>query len=1082
MANGPIQFNRPVSGRPVVGSLLRRTITSQRIRQPERFFNTLPQSFPVQPIQPAQTVARPVQPPRPSFGQIAKATAPDIPRAAIGTAKTLGGITGSFLDAYLRLGQFGGAVFGGGITQFFRQKTKEEARKDFEILNSIITGKETIGTKAAQDFLKRNKTAPVPFKNAIVAGIGGADIVGNPIFLLPISAGLALAMSRVGTKTIISSLSKEQLRHVLTGSPTNTPVSSIVKNAIARFPNKRFLADRAGIDVKLITQQPRGFLGRLLGIQETARVMGPTTPVAQPTSTTVTPRLNIPPPFGSIIPSSTGVPARMGAMGQLFGLAESAPARSAIANVAQQLLSGNRPIAREFGTGQTRILTPREQAAPQIKEAPVNVLRSGTRPIALPQTLRQTRALSSITPRTRVPVSKEFVNNIPNFGRPVAVIDQIFIQPRRVLKAVDKNNILRKKIFEPVLDAQRLANNETERIYKKIEQVSGRIREGSKESRQVSAWLQKLSSAPKSLSKDQRALAKYSSNLFDRLLKDVNFARAAIGKNPIPRLKNYVTQIRELNSLSEQFGSFVNIPDSIIAQSKLFIKPNAPFFGSALQRTAPERPVDLIKALKHYVRGANVQIYLSTPTTDARKHIDLLQEQNPRLYTFLNSWLSEGVLNRPTNIDRALNESGLGQALKAVGSLVRKTSEGIILASISSTLNNLAGLAQGLGHVGPKWFLHGATQYAKPKEVALAIKQSTVLASRFKGQLDVAFNPWDKSTSKIRQGLGILFKKIEEANATIPFIGERDKLLEQGASLEDAISAGNNAAAFSQAEYDNTTVPALYRVKALRPLTQFTTAATNFYIQLGYDPIRFRKESGSLAKAFRLLVAALIFDWAMKKTTGNRTFFENPLLRRGIPAALRGVTGAYQTAVGRISGDVEQQKKGERELVTGAATLVPGGGQALKTFEGIRAATSGAARDAQGKTLYTLDTVSDKIRAVLFGPRQIPRDERERVEATKKLSDLYSKRVDKIIDEYFKGDRERAKELVSALAEDFGINESALQVSITQSIVSRYQNMNKTLLERLFRSSPRGSRQSIIKEIQSSEMTPLKKIFNELFK
>ena len=950
----------------------------------------------------------------------------------------------------------------------------------------------------------KDESVPYPLRLAAVGGLGGTSLVPE---YLALSGGPALIsrLLKAGQTVGESAAALSKARETLGVSKTATPDE--IKTAFRQLaheyhPDTGALPDpkrfQDTVEAYEALSGEKGFLARFLDIltgksgrpkTEAPRLLSepgvkaPQTPMSQPAPTrqpiapepvasASTP--TVPP---AIVSPTSPAPIAGGPLVPVSGAQKVAGEAAKAIQTRNKLLEAQNEALGAFQT-QARgesIETPRYEPGGQVEPkqlkpgvtiptrtpgGEVKPIRYVSRPVVLPESVEEARLIDQISRRGAV-VTKDYLAKAPTFRRPVKAERQL-VSVHRVVDYADPSGTLQREVIRPIDRGIEAVDREQVDLLNALKQATGRIKRNSVQDKMVFRSIE--SGREFNLTEQQQQLKEFAQQTYRDLLRRINASRASIGKAPVPERKDYVTHIREWTLLEQLYGDTPRIPDQELIALR-FAQPNSPAFKFAKERLGGRHGESVLQALEAYFRPALRQIHLAAPVTNARAHIRFITDNEP-LNTYLTDYVNEAVLSRPTKLDTAIEQLPLASFLmRATDWLVTKTGAGVILGNISSMLSNLGGQVQALADLGPKYYALGLNRSLDQTWRRFAIDNSHVVFNRYKGEIDVGFNPFQKGSGLVKRGLGFLFRQIEIENVMVSWLGGYQRALERTMGGFDAIEYANKTALKTQGGYSPHQAPAIFRNKSLRAFNQFTLAAQNFYLQLGYDPIRLKHEPGATTKALRLLIFSLLADSAYRKVRGYGLFFDNPLARRGVPAAYRLAEGGAQWLTGKLTENPELQKSGRTNIEKGAVTLVPGGGQAQKTWQGIEAIERGYATDTAGRRKFDLLTTGDKVRVLLFGTGGFPAADRQKLD----LFDTYQRRFaiarDSIVRDLVDGDLEKARERIEDTSKEMNVPEAVIVDSLVSALTTQLENIESTTVLRKFKTLPRPVKVQVVQEL-----------------
>lgn len=280
-------------------------------------------------------------------------------------------------------------------------------------------------------------------------------------------------------------------------------------------------------------------------------------------------------------------------------------------------------------------------------------------------------------------------------------------------------------MVDPVYEAAEKVARELNQNKLKIQTFN--ILEGSRVDRDTSLFAQgKIKDAPQ----NAKDLAKFSRDIYDDLLERMNKERALLGVEPIPKRKDYVTHLNELNVLSELFGGMERVTVNkrisklkgqfLDADPKLtdtaafqrakrqvegltglaqYVDAKQPIFNFAKKRLAEyESDPSIIRSLAAYMPSATRYIHQAQNVAKNKAFKDVLPANASQ---FARLWNSEQVAGRSP----ALFLSPQGK--RAVSALRGTLGANTILGNMATTIMQLTSWPQVIAHAGLRNTIQG---------------------------------------------------------------------------------------------------------------------------------------------------------------------------------------------------------------------------------------------------------------------------------------------------------------------------------------------------------------------------------------
>jgi hypothetical protein len=581
------------------------------------------------------------------------------------------------------------------------------------------------------------------------------------------------------------------------------------------------------------------------------------------------------------------------------------------------------------------------------------------------------QGIAKITKRG-VPVSQEFVDyakKLKDLGpveyKPTSVLD-----PLRAAEKLDGSQfgLIKKTLIRPVQIADDELIRDAENIKRRVAEFAGGIKSGSETDKLIRRYGERnvypenftAEDAAKITPEIQRAAEGFR-QLYDELLDRINEARKIAGQKPVPKRRDYFTHADELGILTQIFGDLNNVPGEILRAAP-FTKPNAPFFKFALPRMFHRTSVGAVEGFERYIQSALPTIHYARPLIILRAHIPYLP---PRASAYFQDWAND-IARKKSILDR-----GIPDPLLKINDMFRGlTSKGVILGNLSTAFLQPSSIASTISRAGLINTIKALPETFSNKGIEIAEKYSKVLRAR---TYDPEINP--STLSKPEKLLGWMIQTFDRLTVRNAFLaGLKYAINDKKLPFDEAVHFADDLAQKVQASNRIIFQPPLLRSKVGRTIGQLQTFTTNLYNQIRRDiPLIAKEESKREAiRAAAYLGASAVLINYLYRQAGLREPYDLttfvPLagsFRFGEPSpAFTGAAGAAQT----IFGEGETREKGLKRLKKFAFSLVPGGLQASKTLQGIRAVSEGGQRTRAGNLQFEIKGLPEEARAILFGP------------------------------------------------------------------------------------------------------------------
>jgi hypothetical protein len=491
---------------------------------------------------------------------------------------------------------------------------------------------------------------------------------------------------------------------------------------------------------------------------------------------------------------------------------------------------------------------------------------------------------------------------------------------------------------------------------------------------------------------------------YDKYLDDINAVLTRNGYDPIPKRKDYFRHFEDVTSLFEQYGipkkKLEDLPTDINGITMDF-KPGKNFFASALRRKGNKTTYDAITGIDGYLEGASRVMY----HTDNIQRLRALEKALRREYAdtkHLSNFTAE--LGEYTNIlagkkamfDRAA-EDLLGRNVYVMLDWLRhRVGANMIGANIASAMTQFIPLTQSLATTSKPAMMKALRDtLAGVVRNDGFIKQSDFLARRY-GSDPLSLNLWQKGAQKA----GWLFRTIDRFSSETIVRGKYYEGLSKGLKPEQALQQADQWAARIMADRSVGAMPTLFSSRTLGLLTQFQLEVNNQISFLLKDiPASSETKLAMASAVAQLFLYGYLFNNLFERVAGYRPALD-PVgvakeafedyndagisqdqattnlirnIRDQLPFAstLTGGRIPVGSALPNPLAVASGKSTAVAELKKPLTYLVPpfGGGQAKKTYEGIKAIGAGGVFDKKGeKLLYPISPdTANKASGVVFG-------------------------------------------------------------------------------------------------------------------
>lgn len=437
------------------------------------------------------------------------------------------------------------------------------------------------------------------------------------------------------------------------------------------------------------------------------------------------------------------------------------------------------------------------------------------------------------------------------------------------------------------------------------------------------------------------------------LLGEANKARVAIGKEPIPPIRNYISHIIDTR-VTDAMKQFGKVDENIVYWLDREIMPlidegiilqlqRNPNFLKRSPNALPLKTEDVAEVMKAYTGAILKDIHLLKPVEEVKGAIRLLPRDMQRL---TRDFLNHGVLSRTMKIDRTLSNT-LRSVLKgisggrinpqgnlfgrAASKVTKATFRGGLAFNVRSAFQNISQRALTLTELGVDDFARGWAHMKNPTALDKRfIAESSVLADRI-GEADALANVGVGRVERMLQkadDLGLFFfNRVEQGNVMQAFLGAANKEYRASKSIKKAVEAGDRAAKVTQFSYRRIDLPPAMWSGFGRLLLQFQTFPINF----GFYVKEISKQPD---KAARFLASVNLTNNLFENTLGYSPFDPKEMFTRGTgtglrsiplsPAAQLGATG-LQLGATTFAGDEAQAERAQKLFERQLPVLFPAG-------------------------------------------------------------------------------------------------------------------------------------------------------------
>lgn len=437
-------------------------------------------------------------------------------------------------------------------------------------------------------------------------------------------------------------------------------------------------------------------------------------------------------------------------------------------------------------------------------------------------------------------------------------------------------------------------------------------------------------------------------------------------------ITNYITHVFDKELIAKEFNEEL----AKIITDKIPGSVYDPFLEKRLGANGYKENV--WEALDAYVkrgtRKVNMDQALEAIQRKAGTSLDMSNIEASQ-FKYVQRYVS-GVNMRPTELDNLLDNTiksfvGYKYGQRPVTYLTKLLRQltyrgmlglnpGSALRNLSQGINTYAVLGERYTTVGYlKLFSHGAM-----KELA----EQGVFAPGF--IQDRTLSSTKKTMARIDKGLFAFFEGAERINRGAAYFGAKSKALAQGKSPEQAVDYAKAIVRKTQFSFGSIDTPVALQSDIVKTVAQFqnyTVKQTEFLAEMAKDK--------NVLGLLRYAVAGLAFVYTVGKAFGMNPADLIPSFRVGTPPSLKLPVEAGKAALNTPDKFNRHRSVAQKASDVGKAVigLIPGGTQAKKSIEGLRAYNQGKDVTPTGKTRFPIPhTPGNLIRTTLFGKSSLP--------------------------------------------------------------------------------------------------------------
>lgn len=397
----------------------------------------------------------------------------------------------------------------------------------------------------------------------------------------------------------------------------------------------------------------------------------------------------------------------------------------------------------------------------------------------------------------------------------------------------------------------------------------------------------------------------YTHRVYDEVLDEVNEVYRRLGREEVPRRKDYMTHLQEKDFL-DRFGVTPEIyqnltgikadmgsgnrgtlPDSIVGRTEDF-KPNTRYNPFFQKRRGNSSATDPFNAMETYLTAALYNKHMTEPTmrarsvaaafraasevpnnqslkqmpTEIQKAFDEYKSGNHGFFLTAVEEYANALAGKSTRPDRWMQDASTGTRalLKGMQKLQAITGSNKILGNFSSTLSQALNLPDTIRDYGVANTIKGVVSTIVDKNTKNAMAKSDFLKSRYT-EVGGKFN-----TTKGQKVRNVISKMsgmdaVEKAFVDISWGSAYQNALNKGLKGREAIQQADNDTARLVGARGIGDMPEIYRSTIGKTLLQFTYE-TN---ESGKNLLR-----SGIKGAARYFVAAFIINMIFDQVVGRR--------------------------------------------------------------------------------------------------------------------------------------------------------------------------------------------------------------------
>lgn len=422
------------------------------------------------------------------------------------------------------------------------------------------------------------------------------------------------------------------------------------------------------------------------------------------------------------------------------------------------------------------------------------------------------------------------------------------------------------------------------------------------------------------------------------------------------RISNYITHIFKRGDVEQEFDPEL----AKLIRDKVAGSTYDPFLQ---KRSDTEGYIqDTWQALDAYTKRAVRKYYMDPALEKVKTVADDLETSQ---FNYVKSFIDR-VQMRPTDVDNLLDNtiksSPLGYKFgqRPTTAITQKARQavykGLIGLNPASAIRNLSQGSNTYSELGGKYTLKGYTAVAKNLANFVAGKDTElekvgVLKNSFVE--DRTLNATRQTLQKLDEGLFYMFNLAEKINRGAAYFGAKAKGIADGMSEAKAIEYAKSIVRKTQFNFGAIDTPVALQSDIAKTLLQFQNFGVKQVEFLGNKVVQ-----KDFAGLLRYIGASLLFTATLGKAVGatwdNMIPFNSGI---GTPPTLQLPKGIVETATGN--------ENGPKDILKGAVSYVPAGGQLYKMGSGIQEQLQGGIYGPSGNLKYP---AGNAVQDILFGP------------------------------------------------------------------------------------------------------------------